>query len=299
MFSENLFIGAVDLYILISSFFLCNTNSRKIVKVFELGLELVIFRVAVYLSGIYLGKSFNILELFSCLLPVSYYVVLYSVLYLISPYINNSINQLSKKQLKRMAMINFLIFSVWSYGVDLLCLTGDYNPMSSIGMYGSNAGYTIVNFVMIYILGAALRKNYENKVIKKTSCVIMATISLVILFFMSLVTNVTWNYNNPIIIVMIMAIFAWFTQIKITSRAINELSRATFTCFLINGVVVSRIGIEHFVNKNLMLLIAHQIGTSIILYLVSYLVYKVYRLFTKPVITLFEKVIGEPNIFSM
>lgn len=75
--------------------------------------------------------------------------------------------------------------------------------------------------------------------------------------FMSLVSNVTWNYNNPIIIVVIMAVFGWFTQIELTCKAINELLQATFTCFLIHGVVVSRIEIEHFVNKELMILIAH------------------------------------------
>ena len=112
LLSENICIGAVNLYILISAFFLCTSNSRKLIKILELILELILFRFAVYFVGILLGNDFSLVDCLSCFLPLSYYVILYSVLYLISPYINIVINQLTTKQMKRMASICFAIFSI-------------------------------------------------------------------------------------------------------------------------------------------------------------------------------------------
>ena len=56
-FTENLFIGAVDLFVMISAFFLCTTNKRKSIKVFELILQVILFDEAFYIASIIRGGN--------------------------------------------------------------------------------------------------------------------------------------------------------------------------------------------------------------------------------------------------
>lgn len=53
------------------------------------------------------------------LVPSNWFVILYSTLYIISPYINILLEQLSGKQKKKMVIVLFAIFSVWPTIVDL------------------------------------------------------------------------------------------------------------------------------------------------------------------------------------
>ena len=56
-FTENLFICAVDLFIMISAYFLCTTNKRKSIKVFELILQVILFNEAFYIASTIRGGT--------------------------------------------------------------------------------------------------------------------------------------------------------------------------------------------------------------------------------------------------
>lgn len=110
---------------------------------------------------IYQGNNSRLDEmqgLIMTLVPSNWFVILYSTLYIISPYINILLEQLSGKQKKKMVIVLFAIFSVWPTIVDLSgeILGKEWIGLSSVGMYGSEWGYSIVNFLLVYIIGAYL-----------------------------------------------------------------------------------------------------------------------------------------------
>lgn len=293
-FTENVFVSAVDLFVLISAYFLSTSYRRKSIKILELILQVIVFRIAFYLGGVVIGgKTFSIKNFIGMFIPVNYFVILYSTLYIISPYINLLLEKLDNGQRKKLLALLVGLFSVWTILVDYLeNITGHpYNGLSTVGMYGSEWGYSIVNFTLLYIIGAVIRK---NKVRISTSKAIKGIgITLVILYIMSYgeykmkFENIaTWNYNNPLVILMAIFILLLFLNFTFYSKFINEISKAAFTCFLFHGAFLSYLNIEKMVQGNILLLIIHQCLVGIGLYFTSYIVYKTYWLLSNPLVKL-------------
>lgn len=161
IFLENIFIYAVDIFIIISGYFLCKSNKRSLIKVIELFLELFFIRLTKYFVMIILGKEiFSISHLLSLFIPNSYFVVLYSVLYIISPYINITINKFNKKSdLKRLLIILIIVFCVWNTLGNIFqnITQKSYMGLSTIGAWGSQQGFNIVNFIILYVVGGIFK----------------------------------------------------------------------------------------------------------------------------------------------
>lgn len=293
---ESTLMCAVDLFVLISAYFLSATQKRKMIKVMEMIIQVIFFRCLFYAVELLLGATFSVKILISKILPSNWFVILYIVLYILSPYINILIGQLSKEGNKKFTATVFLIFSVWTISVDFLeaflgMATGGLNP---VGMTGSQNGYTIVNFVLMYIIGAYIRTN--NVSLSKPRAFLGLAISaagvvgsLAFEAFFDLGATNTWNYNHPIVIAMAVFAFLLFKEIHFDSKIINELAKGALTCYIIHGDYMIQFGvpaIEKAVSSNVFIMILHQllVGTSI--YLVSYVVYKVYSLISKKVISL-------------
>ena len=287
--SEAISINAVDVFILISAFFLSKSYNRKKRKIVELLIQVSVFRAGYYLLTVIQTGVFSIKELINAILPVNYFIILYAVLYFISPYINRMLDSLSDVDTKRFIIRLFLIFSVWAILVDYL--QKDFNfsldGLSPIGLGGSDNGYTIVNFALVYIIGYGVRRFSES--ISKKKTMLFLSLSIIFIFMISMIERkenvsayITWNYNNPLIIIASACIVIAFAKMSFYSRIVNELSKAAFTCFLIHTVFIHYLGIKQFVNGNLVILIGHQLACAVILYLVSYVVYKIYWLVSNP-----------------
>lgn len=99
---ESIFICAVDVFILISGYFLVESYRRDIKKVLTLLIQVSIFGVAIYFFRNVFGRAiFSWKGILSAILPANYFVILYVVLYIISPYINILFNKLSFNDLKK------------------------------------------------------------------------------------------------------------------------------------------------------------------------------------------------------
>ena len=283
--SESAFICAVNVYVIISSFFLSNSNTRKVYKIVELYLQVICFNFLFYIVSIMRGASLNINSFLLCLLPNNYFVVLYSVLYIISPYINLLTDKLNKKQFQTLVLYSFGIFSVWSYFVDCLELFGDFSGMSPIGMRGSQAGYTIVNFALLFLIGSYIKKNEPDFSNRKLLLIVFACI--IAIFFISIGIGKGWNYNSPFVILLSATIFMLFNRFDFKNDWINKLASASFTCFLVQERIVLLLSdqITEIANRNIAIVITHQIGVSVSIFLFSYIIHILYSIIVKPPIS--------------
>lgn len=303
-FTENIFCCVVNLFILISAYFLSTNNQRKFIKIVELIVQVIVFNVVFYLEGVLFGhRIFSIKNFVGKFLPANYFVILYSVVYIVSPYINLLFNNLNKEQGRKLIVILVLLFSVWTILVDYLeNMTGNtYMGLSTIGMYGSQYGYSIVNFLLIYSIGVYLRK-YDIRISLKKLLEGIG-ITFTVLYFLSIGEHIlklketsTWNYNNPLEILMAVLVLLLFLNFQFHSKIVNEFSKAAFTCFLLHGFFMNHLGIREIVNSNLSVLVLHQIGVGIVLYLISYFVYKVYYLCSHWLFVLLEPLCKKINI---
>ena len=121
---------------------------------------------------------------------LSIFVILYIVVYFISPYINILMQKISIKTNLRLIICIIGAFILWPTIVDVMehIDNGQFWGLSSIGMYGSQKGYTIVNFVMMYMIGALIRLCEEKDVFSRISIFM-----LVVLLFGVLISIYLWS----------------------------------------------------------------------------------------------------------
>lgn len=277
-------VCAVNLFILISGYFMCENNTRTIRKPLELVVQVIIFSVGIYFFRCIIGNNeFSIKKLMSSLIPSNYFVILYIVLYLISPYINIVVNNLDSNKQIYMIVICLGALSVYPTLVDVFdVLTGtNHNGLNSIGLYGSQSGYTIVNFMLMYTIGAVIRKSdfKMSRVLK----IVTLSLSILLITGWSIFDQQTaWAYCNPVVIIEAVALFMCFKDMSIKpNRLINSISKSVFSVFLLHTVFLGYIKIEQTVNKHWAFMLIHILGSSIVIFLVCYIVHMIYAFVTK------------------
>lgn len=175
--------------------------------------------------------------LLGAFIPANYFVILYIVVFIISLHINLIFEQLDSRKRKLFICTLGALFSVYPTIVDVLIevTKHNFNGLSSIGMYGSQYGYSIVNFIMCYCIGAYIR--FESERISKVSngilvggllsCVAIMTLWSAINDKIGYFTEKTaWEYCNPLVIVVAICAFLLFKRINIKNRRfINSLAK--------------------------------------------------------------------------
>lgn len=163
---------------MICGYFSCTSQKRNLLKPFELYLQIVLIHFgmdvlfsvygAVRGTSAFSLRSFLINFVLSDLVLSNYFIVLYIVLYFVSPYINVVLKKLDEAQWKRLLLILLLIFSVYAVFVDVYTefMDSERMGMSPITAWGNRQGFNIVNFVVMYIIGAFVRLQNPLKKMK-------------------------------------------------------------------------------------------------------------------------------------
>ena len=297
---ETLFIGAVDLFMMISGYFLINNNKRNLWKPIELLFQVVFFSIIKYIINSCILDSFSIRGLMRCLIPSNYFVILYIVVFIISPFINVMINSLVDKNKKLLIILLICIFSVYPTMVDLFqeITKTEFNGLSSVGMYGSQYGYTIINFLLCYIVGAYISIYKEKAFRIKTSRLIWCVFTnIIIVMIWVTINNYTgfysersaWEYCNPIVIFNAATIFILFSKMSFTSKLVNDMAKASLTVFLGHDLFIKRKIVEKIISNNPIVMLLCMILYPTLIYVFLYLVNKIYLVIKKLIFSRIEK----------
>ena len=207
------------------------------------------------------------------------------MLYLLSPYINVLIENISDASFKVLVTLLFLLFSVWPTFLDAITLVvgGDWGGMNTVGIGGSQSGYTSLNFILVYILGVYLKRIISDK--SPIQYLWKLGLCWGIQFVLSYVAMLNgkgmgpiWAYCNPLVILCAIYSFLLFYNLKgIKSRVINELAKASFTVYLMHSFFLSKIRIEMFVEMNPIIYVAHVVVSCILIYFICYILYLIYN----------------------
>ena len=299
---ESLFMCAVDLFMLISGYFMCNGKSRDLWKPIELILQVILINEALYICQKILSHgSLSWGTIIRNLIPANYFVILYCTVYLVSPFINKLIDSLSDRGFRNFVIVLFLLFSIYPSAVDVLGeLQGEaFIGLSTVGAYGSQWGYTFINFAMMYIFGAYLRK-CRSKLNEAGSPVLIGALvcCVMILVLWARINDKTgyfaertaWDYCNPVVIIEAAIIFVLFTRLNIGAvKPVNIMAKACFTTFLIHPALIKYIPIETLVSENTVVMLLKIFVYVAAIYAVSWIVYIVYSAVTGPVFRTLRK----------
>jgi len=294
---EAINIPAVNLFIMISGYFLCKSNKRSIGRGLSLLIQVILINLLFYIAKAFLGKIEVCFDtILQAILPVNWFMILYVVLYIISPLINfaycglpDNVQHNNPRFLnKRTTLVGlFTIFSVLTTVVDILAQTtgNEFKGLSPLGMYGSERGYTLVQFVLCYIIGAFISYSDINKIKKRYCLLIWITSTLIVFLWSYWDTYTSYEYCNPMNIVSATAILTLFLKIEIQNekaeKFITTLSGCALTVYLIHNYLITHVGIEKYVNEMLPIMLIHILAVTAAIILISFVLDKVYKLVMK------------------
>lgn len=252
-FVESLILVHVNSFVLVSGYFQCKGKLKlgKAIKINNMAWFYKVVMMLVLIATSLIAKPDTIIRLHTYL-PIDYgtywFINSYLILYLISPFINKLINSLDKKSYKKLLLVGFLAFSIL--------------PTVTEGRAFENNGYTLYNFIYLYLVGAYLKlypldksyhfKRQSTKLFRITMLTIVFTCAILnnIIFYFgksligtnsilevlsSTIIKSSLNYSNPIIIIQSIAYFSFFTVLNLKSKIINKCSGLMFGVYLIHA----------------------------------------------------------------
>ena len=234
-------IVSVDLFVLISGYFLINSKFKP-QKLIDIVVQVLTYSVSLYIICILLGiVEFSLSSFVKAFFPILtnqyWFATAYVALYIIFPFLNAGIHALTQKQHRNLCII---------LGMSLTL----YLPSKALGENGTS----VVWFICLYVFAAYLRLHYtpQNKVPIKaiviylisTAALPLSRYAISILAMMTteqLLTYSKWfyKYNSIFVTVAAISLFIIFLNINIKGNRLNRLigivSPLTFGVYLIHN----------------------------------------------------------------
>lgn len=241
----------VNSFVLLSGYFQskCDFKQSKLWSIINANW---FYKVLIVILFSYLGiRKFTTTELFINFFPLNleeyWFITPYLIIYCLSPFLNKFIDSINKQDYRKLLIVLIIILSVFPY-------------LTANRIYG-NDGFTLYNFVVLYLIGAYLRKYplKESYLFKKTSNNLFQLFTI-ILFILCVIINYSFNktasylvgtnslfnflgqgivdmtraYSNPIVIIQSIAYFSFFSTLDFKSKIINRLSKLTLGVYFIH-----------------------------------------------------------------
>lgn len=251
-FLQAFLIVHVNSFLLLMGYFQYN-KKMKIKKAIELLSASWFYRIVLTLIFVFCGIAIvSSLDFFKALFPLDmirnyWFIEFYVLIYLFSPYFNLLIEKMTQKQFRKLLLLGFATFSIL--------------PMISGDLITSNGGYTVLQFVMMYFLGAYLGKykvteNFHFKYYSKPKLQTIFFISYFLFGFLNLavssygsslaaldqpllsflgnnIQSRRLTYSNPIVILQTVCYFEFFSTLTFRSKKINRLSAYCLGAYLL------------------------------------------------------------------
>lgn len=226
----------VDIFVLISGYFICKL-AFSLKKVFLLLLQVAFYSVILYLVSIALKENvFSVKNFFLSFFPTItrqyWFVSAYVILYLLSPFINLLLTNISQKQHLLLIGTLIIIYSI------VPTFTTFYQD-----------GMDVFILITLYTIGAYLRLYPNTRLMQRRTAWILTLISASLYFGSVLALNIVGlkfktfaqhpNYfltkHCPFTITFAIGIFVLFVNWEIKSKFINLLGSCMFGVYLIHN----------------------------------------------------------------
>lgn len=228
---NGIFQAGVSIFVLISGYF---GISRSVSRVVKLERDILFYSV---LGGVlsYAFLQGTSMELLKSFLPIStnkyWFLTCYMILMLFSPYINELVEKMEKKDFEKLLLLFFAVFSVLPTFVYFDVL--------------QQGGKSVVNMLFLYLLGRYINKYGAERYATK-----YLILGLVASFVISVGINVLSSYItggvgahipmsrdcSAFIIIEAVCIFLLFRNYNFYSRVINGVAKHVVAVYMFEGV---------------------------------------------------------------
>ena len=240
----------VSVFVLITGYFQCD-KEFKLKSIFKINNAMwfysAILILIIYKYGLnpWVGKT----EVLQGLLPIQFggywFTRMYLFLYCVSPLLNIIIKNVDKKTFKNILIFGVILFSI-------------IPTLTNNTLYEGGSGYTLVNFILLYFIGAYFKKypleqsntfGRFSKYKRISIFLIIFVLSIMFNFLLNrfgitlgefgfsgfirgILTNHTTAYTNPLIITGSLCLFLIFYHFDFSSKFINYIAGLTFGIYL-------------------------------------------------------------------
>ena len=237
---EALSIGAVDIFIIISSYFIVDSKF-KAKSVFRVAIggvwlySVVFSAIGMLVSGDAPSKMDILKIVFPFYTKKFWFVNSYVLFYVLSPFLNKLIHNLNKTQHTALAIILFAVF----------CIRATFSLMT--WTQDVSGGMGILLFMPLYAIATWLKKYYkkDNKPIKYIliffSCSILLVFSKKVLMLIGIGADYAtklYGYTSFVVVIEAFAIFLAFLNMKPiigkTGAFINRVAKNSFSVYIIH-----------------------------------------------------------------
>ncbi len=266
----------VDIFVLISGYFLIKAKNIKISKILKFWLQVFTYSIIIYIIFVLSGVTiFNIKDFIHTCFPITYqhwwFASTYFVLYLISPFLNKLFNSLDKKTYQKLIIL----------GIVCWCIIPTFTSSS----FQSNS---LIWFIYLYALAGYIRIYWDKIKISGGKCICLAILmtfltylwcvcfDLLGLKFPTLTRFCYMFYEMQTLPIVIISLFWLLGCLNINikyNKLINLLGAATFGVYLISDESYIRhfIWIDLFKNasfSNSMYLIPYSLAVIFGVYII-------------------------------
>lgn len=228
-------VGGVDLFILISGYYLIKLNWKSVLYLLVLLWAFQTFvLMALYITG-EIHRVSHITIIGTYLSPFTnneyWFIRVYFMLMLISPLINSTLKSIpSDKYIYLLSLLTIIeVYALWM-----------------MQLYNKDTGVSLYNFIYLYILGHSLNKFRISQKYTTTTLSIVGIASLSVNMVINALTlwyfsndhggymnSYTYNYCNPFTIIMCVCIILLLDKHKFHNKTINSLASASLGAYLL------------------------------------------------------------------
>ena len=281
------------IFFVCTAWFLCDSKKHNNTKAINMIINTFILSVLFLVIYKFLGFNISLEETIKCLTPISngtyWYITCYIMFYLLSPYLNIIIDNLSKKQHLSICLVIFIIY----YVIDFL----------------ANSEFFYVNklimFAVMYFIISYIKKYHRDFCESLKLNIVLFIISTFIFYLIIFINyaivpiNLKWHVlYNPFFLMMAISLLNIFRKIKFSSKLINTLSALTLFAYIIHSnplfvdnTIINLIS-KLLTNFGTNLIVIKVVAFALTLTVFSLLISYIYYLFTYKIVNKISNIIA-------
>lgn len=229
------------IFIVCSSWFLLESNKTKLEKIRYIYADTFLFSILWLVIVVLLGFNVSAKLLVKSLLPVlcknNWFISCYIIFYLLHPLLNFCIKRINQRQ-----HLSVVLFGGGIYSVLATLWSDTYYYTYVVGFI---LLYLIVAYIKLYAKEFSDSAKYNRYVLIAASCVLVMLISFTqflgtrLEFFSNQMLK--WNcFNNPLIILIAVALLNLFKAKNFFHRGINEVMSVSLLIYIIHENILFR-----------------------------------------------------------
>lgn len=220
-FIESATCICVNMFLLISGYF---GIKLKWISVAKIWLLLLFIYVPFYLIQALFEQNLRLKDFvysFFVLSKSGYFVQCYLMLMFLSPVLNSFI----EKQKENLAK--------WTLG--LIIVEFWFGEIMQLDCLGFGAGYSVMHFVLMYMIARCVYLNKEKLMRIKNLYWIVGYFICTVIILLLYVLGIRWtfNYSNPIVIISSICTFMPFVYHSFHNKIINWIASSTLAVYII------------------------------------------------------------------